>query len=139
MVEVIIYQKHTWPLEDLRCDHSLIASLGWYTDGGGPFTGVPFIQCQSTAGICSAAHFTTIRQPTYCTDFSTFLGTSSGALMTKVNLTRTTNITIGFTGNTGLPSTIQQPNGAPVSIWRLLARINLGATYPINTSPGNSI
>ena len=119
---------------NLGCNHSLIASQGWYTDGGGSFTGQPFIQCQSTVSSCTGTGFTTISQRTYCTDFSTLLGTSSGALMKKINLARSTNITVGFTG-TSWPSVIRKPNGAVASSWRLVTRINLPQTYPINVSP----
>lgn len=120
------------------CNHSLIASQGWYTDGGGAFTGEPFIQCQPTVSSCTGTGFTTISERMYCTDFSTLLGTSSGALMKKMNLTRSTNIIVGFTG-TSWPSVIRKPNGSVASSWRLVTQINLPQTYPINTSPSKFI
>ena len=117
----------------LQCNRTLIASLGVYTDLGGS-AGDPFIQCQSPTASCLGAGFTTITPPTYCTDFSTSVQISSGALIQKRNLSRTTNIVVGYTGSRW-PSQVQMANGISASAWRVVARIDLGQGYPINSSP----
>ena len=134
-VEVIIYEKHLWTLSRLRCNRTLIASLGWYTDGGRAFTRQPFIQCQSSPASCSGTRFTTISQRTNCTDFSTSAQISSGALIQKLNLSHTTNIVVGYYG-AAWPVQILMTNGAPANYWSIVTHIDLTQGYPINSSPG---
>lgn len=119
-----------------QCNRTVIASLGLYTDGGVVFTGEPFVQCQSLTSSCPGTGFTTISQPTYCTDFSMTTQTSSGALNKKLILPLITNITVGYTG-ASWPSQIRMANGAQANNWRLITRINLRPRPDgfINSSP----
>ncbi|CAF3426697.1 unnamed protein product [Rotaria sp. Silwood1] len=132
-VEVIIYQSHSWTLTRLHCDQALIDSLGLYVDGTS-FTGQPFIACESPAG-CSGTGFNTIRQVTFCTDFSTAVQISSGALIKKITLDRNTDILVGFTGNSWA-SEIKTSLNAVADYWRVITHIDLTQKYPINSSPG---
>ncbi|CAF5031394.1 unnamed protein product, partial [Rotaria sp. Silwood1] len=132
-VEVIIYQSHSWTLSRLHCDQALIDSLGLYVDGTS-FTGEPSIACQSPAG-CSGTGFTTISQVTYCTDFSTAVQISSGALIKKITLDRNTDILVGFTGNSWAPEIKTSLDGV-ADYWRVITHIDLTQKYPINSSPG---
>ncbi|CAF4849818.1 unnamed protein product [Rotaria sp. Silwood1] len=131
-VEVIIYQSHSWTLTRLHCDQALIDSLGLYVDGTS-FTGQPFIACESPAG-CSGTGFNTIRQVTFCTDFSTAVQISSGALIKKITLDRNTDILVGFTGNSWA-SEIKTSLNAVADYWRVITHIDLTQKYPINSSP----
>ncbi|CAF4900307.1 unnamed protein product, partial [Rotaria sp. Silwood1] len=121
-VEVIIYQSHSWTLTRLHCDQALIDSLGLYVDGTS-FTGQPFIACESPAG-CSGTGFNTIRQVTFCTDFSTAVQISSGALIKKITLDRNTDILVGFTGNSWA-SEIKTSLNAVADYWRVITHIDL--------------
>ena len=133
-IEVIIYQKHTWPLMYLGCNQSIIANLGWYTDGGGSFTGEPFIQCQPTVGNCSGSGFSTISERTYCTDFSSLFSISSGGLISRINLTRNATINVGFTVSSWL-NKIRTSNNISANNSALVTRIDLTQKNPINTPP----
>ena len=46
------YQTHSWTLSRLKCNQSTINDLGWYTDGGGTFSGEPNIDCQPSSTSC---------------------------------------------------------------------------------------
>ena len=133
---MIIYQKHSWPLNRLECNQSTIDNLGWYTDNGGPFAGEPFVQCLSAAASCTASGFTTVSQRTYCTDFSNVTQSSSGAVLVNRTLARTTNIIVGFVSSAWSPD-IRMPNGTNASNFRIVTRIDLGQGFPINTPPGS--
>ncbi|CAF4467428.1 unnamed protein product [Rotaria sp. Silwood2] len=132
-VEVIFYQSHSWTLSRLNCDQALIDSLGLYVDGT-VFTNEPFIACQSTGG-CLGTGFTTISQPTYCTDFSNAVKISSGALISRMTLDRNTDILVGFIGSAWADE-IKQPSNAGATYWRVITHIDLTQKYPINSSPG---
>ena len=131
-VEIIIYQSHSWTLSRYHCDQALIDSLGSYLDNG-VFYGQPFVACQSSGG-CSGTGFVNISQPTYCTDFSTAVQISSGALIKKMTVSRTTNIVVGFVGY-AWASEIRDSTGASAWYWSVITRIDLTRKYPINSSP----
>ena len=133
---MIIYQKHSWPLNRFQCNQSTIDTLGWYTDNGGPFTGELFVQCLSAAASCTASGFTTVSQRTYCTDFSNVAQSSSGALLSRKNLAQTTNIVVGYVSTAWSPE-IRMANGTSASNFRVVSRIDLGQGFPINTPPGS--
>ena len=136
-VDVIIYQTHSWTLSRLNCSQAMIDSLGWYTDGGGAFNGVPSLACISSTVSCTASTFNTINQRTFCTDFSNTVQSSSGALIKTMTLSRSTNILIGFVGSSWAPE-IKLANGNGAISWRVVALIDLTKNYPINSSPGMS-
>lgn len=130
-------QTHSWTLNRLKCNQSTINDLGWYTDGGAAFTNEPNIACQPTTTSCSGSLFSTISQRTYCTDYSTLVQISTGSLITKMLLARTTDILVGFKSGqwaTEIPST----SGAMAGNWRVITRVSFSATYPLNSSPGKS-
>ncbi|CAF4969164.1 unnamed protein product, partial [Rotaria sp. Silwood1] len=131
-VEVIIYQSHSWTLSRLHCDQALINSLGLYVDGTS-FSGEPRIECQSPAG-CSGTGFNTISQVTYCTDFSTAVQISSGALIKKITLDRNTDILVGF-NSSAWASEIKTSLNTAANGWRVITHIDLTQKYPINSSP----
>lgn len=133
---MIIYQKHSWPLNRFQCNQSTIDSLSSYTDNGGPFTGEPFVQCLSATSACIASGFTTVNQSNFCTDFSRVTLTSSGSLLIRRTLARTTNIIVGYV-STAWPAEIRMANGSSASRFRVVSRIDLGQGTPINTPPGN--
>jgi hypothetical protein len=81
-VDIIVYQTHSWTLSRYPCNQALIDSLGSYLDGGS-FYGEPFVDCQSSPALCTASGYPGISEPTYCTDFSTTVKISSGALIKK--------------------------------------------------------
>ena len=134
MVDIIIYQTHSWTWTRLPCNQSVIDNLGWYADGI-TFTGEPFVTCQVAASACTSANFAEIRERTYCTDFSRTLDLSSGALIKKITLARTADIIVGF-NSTAWASVIKTNTGSATSTWKVLTRIDLTKTYPINSSPG---
>lgn len=131
----MITQSHSWTLSRLRCNQSVIDSLGWYNDGP-TFYGEPSVTCQ-TAGGCAGTGFIPIIERTYCTDFSTAVQISSGSLIKKMVLQRTTNILVGFVG-VAWASEIRMSNGFSAVDWRVLTRIDLTQKYPINSSPGRT-
>ncbi|CAF4922066.1 unnamed protein product, partial [Rotaria sp. Silwood1] len=131
-VEVIIYQSHSWTLSRLHCDQALINSLGLYVDGTS-FSGEPRIECKSPAG-CSGTGFNTISQVTYCTDFSTAVQISSGALIKKITLDRNTDILVGF-NSSAWASEIKTSLNTAANGWRVITHIDLTQKYPINSSP----
>lgn len=135
-VEVVFSQTHSWTWSRLKCNQSTIDTLGWYTDGGGAFTGEPNIQCQPTTTSCPGTGFTTVSQRTYCTDFALSVQISTGSLITKMSLSRTTNILVGFKSYSWA-SEIPSTSGAMVGTWRVITRVDLTKNYPINSSPGN--
>ena len=110
--------------------------MGSYTDNGGPFTSEPFVQCLSVAPSCTASGFSTVNQSNLCTDFSPSTQTSSGELLTRKTLVGTTNIVVGFESTAWSPE-IQMANGTSASHFRIVTRIGLGQSSPINTPPGN--
>jgi len=82
--------------------------------------------------------FSLISLRTYCTDFSTTVQISTGSLLTKQTLARTTNIVVGFKSYAWadeIPST----SGAMSGYWRVITRVSLSATYPLNSSPGKNV
>ncbi len=79
--------------------------------------------------------FTTISQRTYCTDFALSVQISSGSLITKMTLSRTTNILVGFRSVAWAPE-IPSTSGAFAGYWRVITRVDLTKNYPINSSPG---
>ena len=135
ILEVIIHQKHTWILNDFQCNQSLIDSLGWYTNGGGAFNGQPSLQCQSPTPSYLGAGFTVISQRTYCTDLSTVAQISTGALITRINISRSTNMTIGYVG-AAWPNSMRMASGLPANNWSVVTRINLTQSFVMNSSPG---
>lgn len=136
MVDIIIYQTHSWTWTRLQCNQSVIDDLGWYTDYGGAFSGEPFVMCQVAPSVCTSVNFATIRERTYCTDFSRTLDLSSGALIKKITLDRTANIIVGFNSTAWAP-VIKTNTNLSASTWKVLTRIDLTKTYPINSSPGS--
>lgn len=130
-MEVIIYQTHSWTLSRFTCNQALIDSLGTYLDGG-TFYGEPNVACQ---GSCVGTGWTTISQPTFCTDFSPAVQSSSGALISRRFLNRNTNIRVGFASSVWAPE-IRTNTGAQANNWRVITRIDLTQKYPINSSPG---
>ena len=137
-IDVIIYQTHSWTLNRFPCDQALIDSLGWYNDGSGAFSGQPFLQCLSTSADCTASGYPTISERTYCTDFSNSVQISSGGLIKRITLSRSTSILIGFTGSVWA-SEIRLSNGASANAWRVVTKIDPTKNYPINSSPGMSL
>ena len=113
------------------CNQALINSLGSYLDGGS-FYGEPNVAC---VGSCTGSGFVDISQPTFCTDFATSVQVSSGALIKKINLTRTTNIRAGF-ASLAWAGEIRTLTGAAANSWNVVTRIDLTQKYPINSSPG---
>lgn len=132
---MIISQSHSWTLSRLPCTQSTINNLGVYTDGGGAYTGEPFIMCQLAPASCTSVGFTNIFLQTYCTDFSSEVQSSSGALITKMTLSRTANIIVGF-NSSAWATVIKTSTGAASSTWKVMTRIDLTQSYPINSSPG---
>lgn len=131
------YQTHSWTLSRLNCDQTTINNLGWYADGGS-FTGEPNINCQPTASSCSGSNFSPVSLRTYCTDFSTTVQISTGSLLTKMSLLRTTNIVVGFKSS-AWANEIPSTSGAMGGNWRVITRVDLTKTYPLNSSPGRDI
>lgn len=136
MVEILVYQTHSWTLSRLPCNQALIDSLGPYLDGG-TFYGEPNVACQPNTAACSGTGWVLISEPTFCTDFSTAVQISSGALIKKEVLNRNTAIRVGFTGG-NWASVIRTGTGAAANSWSVLTRIDLTQKYPINFSPGSS-
>lgn len=134
---MVFSQTHSWTWSRLNCNQSTINNLGWYTDGGGAFTGEPNIACQPSAASCTGSLFTTINQRTYCTDYALSVQISTGSLITKVNIARTANIVVGFYSNAWAPE-IPPTSGAFVGWWRVITRVDLTKNYPINSSPGKT-
>ena len=137
---MIVSQTHSWTLARLPCNQALVDSLGSYLDvsGGGSFTNEPNIRCQPTTGSCSGSMFVPINERTYCTDFSNAVQSSSGALIKRITLSRSTNIIVGFVGSAWAPE-IKLANGNGASAWNVVTRIDLTKNYPINSSPGKSL
>lgn len=134
MVEIIVSQTHSWTLSRLLCDQTLIDSLGPYLDGG-VFYGEPFVDCQPVTANCTGAGWTLISEPTFCTDFSTAVQISSGALIKKQILDRNANILVGF-ASVAWADEILTAAGSFANSWSLITRIDLTQKYPINSSPG---
>ena len=82
--------------------------------------------------------FTAFSERTYCTDFSISVQSSSGALIKKMNLSRSANIVVGFYG-VAWASEIRLANGISAATWSVVTRLDLSKNYPINSSPGNEI
>lgn len=118
----------------LLCNQTLIDSLGPYYDGS-YFTNEPQVVCKPTTTACSGTGFVTINQATFCTDFSTAVQVSSGSLIKKMNLSRNTNIVVGFASNSWATE-IRTSSGGVADYWSVLTRIDLTQKYPINSSPG---
>lgn len=136
MIDIIIYQSHSWTLDRFACDQTKINNLGRYADTptGGTGAGAS-ISCQPITPSCPGTGFSTISDYTYCTDFSIAVQISSGALIKKMSLSRSTNIVIGFQG-VAWAGEIKKSSGAGASSWFVVTRIDLTQKYPINTSPG---
>ena len=135
---MIVSQTHSWTLSRFPCNQALIDSLGWYNDGPAPFSNQPFMQCLSASASCTASGYSTIIERTYCTDFSNSVQISSGALIKRITISRSTNILIGFTGS-AWASEILLGTGAYANFWRVVTKIDLTKNYPINSSPGESL
>lgn len=134
MVEISISQTHSWTLSRFLCDQTLIDSLGPYLDGG-LFYGEPFVECQPITANCTGVGWTLISEPTFCTDFSSIVQISSGALIKKQILDRSTNILVGF-ASAAWADEILTSTGSFASYWSVITRIDLTQKYPINSSPG---
>ena len=135
---MIIYQKHSWTISRFPCDQALIDGQGWYNDGPGVFSGQPFLQCLPSPASCTASGYSPISERTYCTDFSNSVQISSGALIKRITISRSSTILIGFTGS-AWANEIKLSNGAAASNWRVVTKIDLTKNYPINSSPGISL
>ena len=137
IVPVIISQSHWWTLDLFRCNQSTIDNQGWYNDRRlGASIQDPWISCESgPASACAAFGFNRIRQMTFCTDFTRVLDLSSGALISRVNLNRTTNMLVGY-ASWAWATEILDHTGVSASDWRIITRIDLTQKYPINSSPG---
>lgn len=135
-VELIIIQSHSWTLSRFQCNQATITNLGTYTDGGGAHSGEPNIACR-TGAACTSSGYVTINQRTYCTDFSTSVLTSSGSLIKRMTVSRTTNIIISF-ASVAWATEIRMANGVTASSWSVATKIDLTQTYPLNSSPGIS-
>ena len=134
-VEIIVSQTHSWTLSRFPCNQALIDSLGSYLDGGF-FYGEPNIVCQPNATACGGTGWTTIMQPTFCTDFSIAVQISSGSLISRRTLSRSSNIRAGFASNSWAVE-ILTTAGAAANYWNVMTRIDLTQKYPINSSPGS--
>lgn len=135
-VDILITEIHSWTLSRFPCSQSLINSLGLYADtsGGGADA---FVACQTLVTSCTGTGFATISDYNYCTDYSNTVQISSGSLIKKVTLSRSTNIVVGFTGSAWATVIIQSGTvSTSASNWAVVTRINLGTKYPINSSPG---
>jgi hypothetical protein len=137
-LQVIISQSHSWTLSRFACTQSTVNNLGAYADSGTTHTGDPQLSCRSAAAACTSSAFVTINQITYCTDFSPQVATSSGSLIKRLTLARSTNIVIGYSSS-AWAAEIRLANGASAAIWSVMAKIDLTQGYPLNSSPGMSI
>ena len=135
MVEIIVYQSHSWTLTRFPCNQTIINTLGSYLDGGS-FSNQPQVACQPTVANCTGTGWALINEPTFCTDFSTAVQISSGALIKKEVLNRNTKIRVGFTGG-NWATVILNANDASAVGWSVVTRIDLTQKYPLNFSPGN--
>ena len=135
MVEILVYQSHSWTITRFYCDQTIINTLGSYLDGGS-FSNQPQVACQPTAASCTGTGWALINEPTFCTDFSPAVQISSGALIKKEVLNRNTNIRVGFTGG-NWATVILNAGGTPAGLWSVVTRIDLTQKYPLNFSPGN--
>lgn len=135
-IEVIIYQQHSWTLSRFACTQNTINNLAWYNDGGSGTISDPFMNCLSLAATCTASFFTTIRERTYCTDYSSAVASSTGALIKKMNLSSTTDIIVGYVNAAWATEILKTNTTTTASTWRVVARIDLTKNYPINSSPG---
>ena len=61
---------------------------------------------------------------------------SSGALIKRLNLSRTADIIVGFASVAWASEIIRTNGTTSASSWRVLTRIDLSKNYPINSSPG---
>ena len=138
LVDVIITQSHSWTLARFPCNQTIINTLGYYNDGPPPFSGQPFIRCQPNATFCPGSGYVTIQELTYCTDFSLAVQISSGSLITRMTLDRSTNIVVGFDGY-AWATTIKTSTGGTASFWEVDTHIDLTQKYPINSSPGRTL
>lgn len=136
-VEIVIYQTHSWTLGRFYCDQTMIDNLNWYNDGGSLTVWEPFVNCYSGAA-CSSSLFSLIRERTYCTDYSTTVQSSTGALIKKVILSRNTQIIVGFVSAAWAPEIIATGTNSSAGWWHVLVKIDL-TTTPINSSPGRTI
>jgi hypothetical protein len=118
-------------LSRFGCNQALIDSLGSYLDGGS-FYGEPNVAC---VGSCTGSGYVLISQPTFCTDFAISVQVSSGALIKKLNVSRNTNILVGF-ASSAWAAEIRTLTGAAANYWNVVTRIDLTQKYPINSSPG---
>ncbi|UJR24846.1 hypothetical protein I4U23_006215 [Adineta vaga] len=131
LVQVIISEKHSWTLSRFTCDQTLIDTLGYYDD---IYIGGIFLSCLSSSASCSSSLFQNSTDRTFCTDFSQAVNISTGSLIIKQTLSRTTNILIGFTG-LAWADVIIPTSGTLQGYWSVMTRIDLTKTYPINSSP----
>lgn len=134
-VEIIISESHSWTLTRFPCDQTKINTLGHYADTNGGVSGAT-VACQTSVTSCTGTGFSAFSDYTYCTDFCNAVQISSGALIKRMNLSRTSNIVVGFTGS-AWASEIKSSSGVSASLWYLVMRIDLTQKYPLNSSPGN--
>ena len=116
------------------CNQALIDSLGLYLDGG-VFWGEPQVVCQPTPSSCIGSGWIAVNRSTFCTDFSSAVQISSGALISKRTLNRNANILVGF-ASYAWATEIRTGTGLAASDWSVMTRIDLTQKYPINSSPG---
>ena len=135
MVEIIVYQSHSWTLSRFNCNQAIIDNQGSYLDRGA-ITGQPNVVCQPNVATCTAAGWTLINDPNYCTDFSLAVQISSGALLRKRTINRNANIRVGF-ADIAWATEILNANGVSAGAWSVVTRIDLTQKYPLNFSPGN--
>ncbi len=119
-------------MDRFPCDQTLIDNLGYYDD---IYSNGAFLACQSSTSVCAASLFQDNSARTYCTDFSIAVQISTGSLLIKQTLSRSTNILIGFTGS-AWASVIISSSGALSGNWHVISRIDLTNAYPLNSSPG---
>ena len=137
MVQILISQSHWWTRFYFACDQNLIDNLGWYNDyRDGMIIYQPWIDCVTApTSVCTGFGYTDITARTYCTDFSPLLDLSSGSSITRRTVSRNTNILVGYASG-AWASEIRATSGGAANNWRIITRINLGAKYPLNSSPG---
>ena len=133
LVDVIITQSHSWTLSRYVCNQVTINTLGPYFDSAGGAQ--PSVACRPGPAPCVSSGFVTIQQPTFCTDFSLAVQISSGSLITRMTLDRSTNILVGYSGG-NWATVIQNSLGNPAAGWEVDTHIDLTQKYPINSSPG---